>query len=229
MKHFIRNTLVTLAALLIAAVAIAGERARPVDAHHAATRFRVTVVNMTPGQPFSPALIVVHNGSLDLFEPGTAASEGLARIAEEGDSSMMVSSLEGSENVQQVSVAGDGPFFLGSSVTMEIDAPWHADHLSIVGMLGSTNDSFYGLDSYEIGHKDRQEILIPAYDAGSEHNSEDCDFVPGPPCGSAGMRDTDGAEGLISLSSGIHGFGDLDPSRLGWLNPVAKVIIEPIH
>ncbi len=229
MTHSVRNVLVTFAVILIAVVASAGERARSVEVNHASTRFRVTIVNMTPGQPFSPALIVVHNDNLDLFEPGEPASEGLALLAEEGDASMMISALMGAENVQQVSVAGDGPFFLGSSVTIEIEAPWQADSLSIMGMLGSTNDSFYGLDSYEIQHRDRQEILIPAYDAGSEHNSEDCDFIPGPPCGSGGMRDTAGAEGVVSISSGIHGFGDLDPSRLGWLNPVAKIIIEPIH
>ena len=46
-----------------------------------------------------------------------------------------------------------------------------------------------------------------AYDAGSEYNSEDCAFIPGPPFGNGGVRDTDGAEGYVQILSGIHGIG----------------------
>jgi hypothetical protein len=71
-------------------------------------------------------------------------------------------------------------------------------------------------------------VNATAYDAGSEANSEDCDFIPGPPCGNGGVRDTDGAEGYVYIHSGIHGIGGLDPAEFDWLNPVATVKIERV-
>jgi hypothetical protein len=65
-----------------------------------------------------------------------------------------------------------------------------------------------------------------AYDAGSEYNSENCDFIPGPPCNRPKERDTGGAEGYVYVHSGIHGIGSLEPAEFDWLNPVAKIVIR---
>jgi hypothetical protein len=65
----------------------------------------------------------------------------------------------------------------------------------------------------------------PAWDAGTEANTEDCHFIPGPPCGNRFVRDPDGAEGIVRIHSGIHGTGDLNPAMLDWRNPVAMVSI----
>ena len=61
--------------------------------------------------------------------------------------------------------------------------------------------------------------------AGTELNSEDCAFIPGPPCGSGGSHDPAAAEGSIYISNGLHGLGGLAPEVYDWRGPVAKVTI----
>ncbi|MBA2667448.1 MAG: spondin domain-containing protein [Trueperaceae bacterium] len=61
------------------------------------------------------------------------------------------------------------------------------------------------------------------YDAGTEANTESCAHIPGPPCGHALVRVTDGAEGVVSPHEGILGIADLDPAILGWTDPVVTV------
>lgn len=197
---------------------------------HTSRRYRVTVTNLTPGQGLSPAVIVVHTDVFDLFEVATAASAGVARVAEEGDPMLAVAETTGQPGVVDVEVAGTGPFMPGQSVSAEVEAPGLRRSVSVIGMLGSTNDAFYGLDTEKLPAGPTPLVLyVPAYDAGSERNTEDCDHVPGPPCSAMGVRVTDGAEGFITVHSGIHGIADLDPSRLDWNNPVARITIERVH
>ncbi|MGK2858508.1 MAG: spondin domain-containing protein [Thermoanaerobaculia bacterium] len=224
-----RTPILVLILALAAPALFAQERGKVVENFfHWGTHYRVTVRNLTPGQPFSPALIVSHSDDFRLFEPGTEASAGVARIAEAGDSSVALADNAGNTAIRDLLVAGDAPFFLGSSVSADVNAGFPRFLLSIAGMLGSTNDAFYGLDSYAIPPMrvgETIELLLPAYDAGSERNSESCEFVPGPPCGGS-AHDPAEAEGSIAVHNGIHGHGNLDPAILGWLNPVAKVTIE---
>lgn len=67
------------------------------------------------------------------------------------------------------------------------------------------------------------DAVVRVFDAGSEANTERCEHVPGPPCGSAGARVVDGAEGHVALHGGILGVGDLDPAEWDWRNPVLEV------
>jgi hypothetical protein len=103
--------------------------------------------------------------------------------------------------------------------------------ISLAGMLVSTNDAFVGLDGYTLPFglfnslKDTS-IDAPAFDAGSEANTESCAHIPGPPCGSPGVRVTDGAEGFVHVHRGIQGVGELDASTKDWRNPVARISIE---
>lgn len=67
------------------------------------------------------------------------------------------------------------------------------------------------------------DAVVRVFDAGSEANTERCDQIPGPPCGSAGARALEGAEGHVALHGGILGVGDLDPAEWDWRNPVLEV------
>ena len=72
-----------------------------------------------------------------------------------------------------------------------------------------------------------------AYDAGSEGNNEDCDFIPGPcAMGSTNFRYEMGAEGYVYVHNGVHGIGmgavNLDPSAHDWRNPVARIKVMRI-
>ena len=72
-----------------------------------------------------------------------------------------------------------------------------------------------------------QNLESPAYDAGSEANSESCEFIPGPPCGNH-VHDPAEAEGFIHISNGIQGTGDVCASESDWRNPVARVTITRV-
>ncbi|MDX1764306.1 MAG: hypothetical protein R3231_08300, partial [bacterium] len=65
-----------------------------------------------------------------------------------------------------------------------------------------------------------------AYDAGSEANTESCDYIPGPPCGSHVHDDANDPEGYIHVHAGIHGIGDLVEANMDWRNPVVEIKIR---
>ncbi|MDX1630999.1 MAG: spondin domain-containing protein, partial [Thermoanaerobaculia bacterium] len=98
--------------------------------------------------------------------------------------------------------------------------------ISAVGMLVTTNDAFFGLDSVDvIGGRWWIRTAAPAYDAGSEADTESCSDIPGPPCMNPGVRVTEGAEGYVHVHQGIDGTGDLDPAIWDWHNPVVSIQI----
>jgi hypothetical protein len=97
----------------------------------------------------------------------------------------------------------------------------------MVSMLVVTNDAFFGLNGAELPLSERVRFYSPAYDAGSETNNEYGRFIPGPPFGSGGARDTSMAEGFVHVHSGVFGKSSLIPERHDWRNPVAQIIVEP--
>lgn len=114
----------------------------------------------------------------------------------------------------------------GASVTIQITARSPNNRISAVGMLITTNDAFFAINSARRPVGNRLSVLNAlAYDAGSEANTESCDHIPGPPCGNGGVRVEDGAEGYVYISPGIQGIGDVTPEN-DWRNPVARVYIQ---
>ena len=93
-------------------------------------------------------------------------------------------------------------------------------------MLVSTNDAFFAATSIVAFPWKKGAAKAHAYDAGSETNSESCAYIPRPPCGNGGVRDTQGAEGYVHIHGGIHGIGDLDAAEHDWRNPVVKIMIR---
>jgi len=87
---------------------------------------------------------------------------------------------------------------------------------------------------YAVVYESKQKVIVeaPAYDAGSERNSEDCDYIPGPPCNNSPAHDPADAEGYVHIHAGIHGIGpdpSVDPAMHDWRNPVAKITIRRIY
>ena len=231
MKHKILRSLPSLLVLLLGTgMALAGQ-----------LQYEVTITNLTKGQPFSPAVVAIHNGRMEpIFTLGEPSGEGIWRIAEGGDTSVLAPQLSADPNVYDVKVT-DGPFLPGQSVTVILNAGRAGPrYLSLAGMLGSTNDAFFALNgqlvtslAWPFSMPDEAQVFFaPAYDAGSEFNSETCDTVPGPPCDNGvNNRDTAMAEGYVYIHSGIHGVSGPPPSGLSadisdWRNPVAKITIR---
>jgi hypothetical protein len=194
-------------------------------------QYKVTVTNITRGQILSPAIVATHSDSLaPLFTLGEPAGAELAAVAEDAVNGPLVSLLQGDSSVLEVkTITGvNGPILPGESASMVINAFGQFNNVSMAGMLVTTNDAFYALNGVEgpRGANKTVTYYSPGYDAGSEANTEMCAHIPGPPCGNALVRVTNGAEGYVHIHAGIHGGADLDPAQHDWRNPVAKITIE---
>jgi hypothetical protein len=184
----------------------------------------VRITNVSK-QIISPPLVATHSWKARIFIPGDPASTELSMLAEDGDPSALATLLGDSDEVLDVAVA-DGPLLPGATMVFELERRGRFNRVSAVGMLVTTNDAFFGLDNYLVEQgAQNQRMSVPAWDAGTEFNNELCGFIPGPPCGSPLVRDTDGAEGFVYVHPGLHGGGDLSPADWNWQNPVVDIRI----
>jgi len=197
--------------------------------------WQVTITNVTPGQTFTPLLAATHYGSVDMFEPGSAATAQLADLAEAGDIVPLRTVLESAGSaVSDIQTNGAllGP---GESVTLRLHGK-PGQYLSLAGMLIPTNDTFVGVDSVFLPIHGGTTIHALAYDAGTEANDQNCMNIPGPRCGGVPHSPpADSDEGFVAVSNGFHllestGSGEvLMPAEYDWNNPVAIVEVRRIH
>lgn len=190
----------------------------------------VTVTNITRGQIISPVVVATHTHRFEpLFELGSPASDELAAVAEDAILDPLVSTLSADPQVHDVQVlrTTEGPIPPGQSATARVRIRgWHRQ-ITMVAMLVTTNDAFFALRGVSVPFGESSaDLVAPAYDAGSEANTERCDHIPGPPCDNPGIRIPEGAEGYVHIHAGIHGIADLEPDRDDWRNPVARVTVR---
>ncbi len=186
----------------------------------------VTVTNITKGQIISPPVVASHRADFALFDVGQPASPELAGVAEDALNGPLVAALQADPRVFDVAT-GAAPIPPGQSATVRIGIRGRFDHVSAVGMLVVTNDTFFAVRG-RAPRVGARMFRSPGYDAGSEENNELCAFIPGPPCGNAGVR-TGTSEGYVYINNGIHGVGDLAPAQFDWRNPVARVVMRRVH
>ena len=182
--------------------------------------YEVTITNLTQAETFTPVLVASSRKSVKLFTLGEAASPELTDIAEGGDVSAMTAMLLANPHVVDVADSG-GLLIPGASVTVTVSAKG-AKYISLASMLIPTNDAFLALNGVRVNGWD-DDFHVPAYDAGTETNDENCDNIPGPDCGGIPFSPGDSGEGYVYIHGGIHGIGDLDPATYDWRNPVAHV------
>jgi len=228
-RRLVRLATIGAATLSCLALLFGGTVVQADDAGAFGQRYKVTITNLTYDQIISPPVVVVHDERFDLFEPGQPAGSELATLAEDGMTGPLAGLVEVSKGVYDYAVAGSG-IPPGGSVNVVVRARGRANNLSLAGMLVSTNDAFVGLDGYALPRGffafGASSVDAQAYDAGSEANTESCDHIPGPPCGSPGMRVTEGAEGFVHVHRGIQGVGTLEVPSKDWRNPVARIVIR---
>lgn len=190
--------------------------------------YKITITNLTHGQPLAPVMAATHRPGITFFEEGQAPSDELAMLAEAGDGNPMAAKLLNTHGVSDAQVSTMGLTFPGKSTTMMVSAKRNIHNVSIGAMLGATNDAFFGLSGVELPFG-RQTLtyMANAYDAGSETNDELAATVAG--LGGEGYSPNDDGEGFVHIHNGIHGVGDAIPAELDWRNPVAKIVIERVH
>jgi len=205
--------------------------------------YKVTITNLTPGQAFTPPVLVTHSDKTGIFTVGEAASSEIQAIAENGNGGPLLAALGVDVEVHEV-VAGMVPLVpannpggtgFASSETFTITTKGEAKLLSFASMLICTNDGFTGLDSIKLPEK-KMTVFSVAYDARTETNTEDfADMVP--PCqGLIGVSSGDSGtgmtepmlaeDGVVIPHVGIIGGDDLLPGVHGWGDPVAMIEIE---
>ncbi len=229
MYPMIRQRLFAVAAIMLCGLFYASA----LQAQLGSTRYRVTITNLTKAQILSPAVVATHAETAPmLFELGEPASEALAKVAEDADAEDLLAMLGSAADVLDVQVAmgAAGPIMPGESASVELDTIFSHRWVSAVSMLVTTNDSFMAIRHVRGPNVGAAVHFSPAYDAGSEANTQSCEHIPGPPCGQAGVRMTDGAEGYVYVSPGFVGDDELlTPYAYDWRNPVAKIAIERIR
>jgi len=200
--------------------------------------YKITVKNLTYGQIFSPPIAAAHSYKVRAFSAGQPASAGLEVLAEDGVPSDLAAELE-AEGANVAVNGGDtpAPVLPGESATFYLTASKKNPFVSVLGMLVTTNDAFFGLSAvYPKGH--RSTHRVPAYDAGTEVNDENCNHIPGPPCGNGGQSITPGEngpdeDGVVHIHRGMHSLSDgvdaIDAARDDWRNPVAEITIVPVR
>jgi hypothetical protein len=209
--------------------------------------YRVTLTDLTQGQPFSPPVAATHRASLHMFRVGRLATDELAAIAQDGNEAPMFNLFDGSDQVTQAVDVGHPLTASGTVVgsftdtaTFEIDgAP--GDRFSLATMLICTNDGFLGLDAVKLPRHGSEAFSLNGYDAGREQNTEaSSDIVdpcsalnPSHPLAGDPNGNNDASVATtppepIHHHPGIQGGADLSPSFHGWTDPVATVTITRI-
>jgi Spondin_N len=219
-----------------------------------ANTYRVTIRNLTSGQPLSPPVVATHRGEDELFEVGELASVGVREIAENGNNAPILAFLDANPfGTISDFEASDVPLFpeetpggaeppnppdFPDEVTLTLSADKHARNLSVVTMLVCTNDGFTGVNSLELPKKAGRSVTVRTngYDAHTEVNDEDLAHIV-PPCqligvssGEPGMDVSNPAlaeGGVIEHHEGIDGtLDDLDTGIHGWTDPVARIKVK---
>ena len=204
----------------------------PTSANAGGSSYEVTITNLTQAEKFTPILVASSKKSVKLFKLGDPASSELTDIAEGGDISGMTGLLLANPDVVDVANSAallppHGLLEPGDSVTVTVSA-MGAKYISLASMLIPTNDAFIALNGVRVKGKENV-FRVPAYDAGTETNDEDCANIPGPDCGGVPFSPLDSGEGYVYVHGGIHGIGDLEPEIYDWRNPVAHVKVVKVQ
>lgn len=222
--------------LATAATALAASAALALPASSAAApgvhTYRVTITNITKGQPLSPPLVVTNYGNGQIFRNGRAANWGVQQIAENGNNTPLYESFLQDQkdgyvtDVQRAAAplvpkGSPADAMLDQRVVLTIRAR-STDRISFISMLACSNDGFAGINAGRLPRAKGRTVRIPVfdYDAGTEENTEDFADLPSACQGAIGVKSTLGAagtyatdwslaeDGVVSRHDGVFGASD---------------------
>ena len=216
-----------VAALLVATMAAAAlfPLSVPAEAQDSES-LKLTVRNVTQGQPITPPIAVVHDSDASLLPQNAGSLDGLEELAEAGLQSELASSLAELDGVKGVFSLDPPPIPPGEEATMAITAS-PGDHVSVIAMLACTNDAIT-IGTLVVSESGQAMSSGRVYDAGTEDNDETTDTVPclgGESAGVSGGDSPDG-EGRIAHHPGIVGGADLTRAQHGWDNVAMQLFLS---
>ncbi len=163
-------------------------------------QYEVEVLNLSYSQPISPIAAVLQPTGV-LWTLGQPASVALERLAEGGNNSDILASAGVSA---KASVSGE--LHPGASAKLSLESTAAVNFLSVIGMPVNTNDAFTGLtglDLRTIAVNSARTFDVPAYDAGTEGNTESAATVPGPAAGGEGFNSQRDDVNQVRMHSGV--------------------------
>lgn len=194
--------------------------------------YEISVVNLTTGQPLSPVGVFIHEPAPTVFSIGAPASDALEIMAEGGDIGALLDAID-----SIVETSGEAPVAPGEEQVFSLQlsaANTSSFQLTVLSMLVNTNDAFTAVSDVSIAAlevNNSLEFPSPAYDAGTEANSEATGTIPGPADGGEGFSSArDDIADQVTLHGGVVTADDgLAVSALNQMhrfdNPVAWVRI----
>jgi hypothetical protein len=219
----------------VTALALGLLAAAAVEAAPPTRTYRITIQNLMPttslggSQTLSPALVVVHDRSFDLWSVGEPAHQAVMDVAEDALTATGTSIFRTVGGVETVIEAGT-PIAPGSQVSFEITSDGDARYLSLVTMLVNTNDAFTGLDAIHLTGGTKT-YRVYAYDAGTEVNDQLRASIPGPCCNDLTRAGTTENNPITRHTGILASTGDLTPEIWGWNvnQPVALITVERLR
>ena len=150
---------------------------------------RITNLEGVDGSLLTPVFVATQNGVYDQFDVGSAASESIERLAEDGTTGPRIAASLASGGVGEAQATAGGPIAPGESRILTFFADPSdplTQYLSYASMVIPSNDAFVGNDSpLELDLFDQDGSLIrrvgsdafvvtgdDVYDAGTEVNDE---------------------------------------------------------
>ena len=189
----------------------------------------LTVRNVTAGQPLTPAVVVVHDGSAVPAARQCAEDlAGLEELAESGQPAALAASLRDVAGVKDTLTLDPPPLPPGQEATVTISVS-PGDHVSVISMLACTNDAIT-IGTLIVPEADSLPAMSSGrvYDAGTEENAETAATVP---ClGGEGVSSGDApdGEGAIAHHAGIGGEADLSAEQHGWDGPAMQLFLTSV-
>ncbi|WP_019616745.1 spondin domain-containing protein [Psychromonas ossibalaenae] len=173
--------------------------------------YQIEVSNLTNNQPLSPLLISLNDGRFMPWVEGSSASVALEKLAEGGDNSELLTAAQHADSGSYKVISADGPTGAGASKAWIVEFETAHEsiptvHLSLAAMLVNSNDAFTGVDSLSLESLavgDYKMNYYPAFDAGTEINSELIGSIPGPADGGTGYSETRDDIDFVHIHPGV--------------------------
>ncbi|MEE9303829.1 MAG: spondin domain-containing protein [Thiotrichaceae bacterium] len=169
--------------------------------------FDISVRNVTANQPLSPIGVVLHKTGYHAWIDGQAASVSLEHLAEGGDNSALITDANAIDTTLQAT-SGAQPVGPGGSTQFQLSINNETDiRLTLFSMLVNTNDAYTGINAAKLSDLTVGQSLslsLPAWDSGTEANSEAQGTMPGPADGGEGFNaNRDDFLDLVGIHRGV--------------------------
>ena len=212
MKNFIITLcLFLLVALFLPGNVIAGEK-----------MIEVKITNLSAKVVLTPPIVAASRGRVTVYQLTEPASFALEMLAEGGNTDELAMMFE-DHNASFVQATD--PILPGQTLTLYLNGKRNS-RISLASMILPTNDGFVAMNSKRIWHYGTTTYL-PAYDAGTEMNDEDCGNIPGPlSCGGGEGYNASSGEGFVYPHPGTHGENGIPVEEFSWADPVARVTMR---